>query len=101
MNIQQVSNLKKIMGQFGGDYQLAEQILSRHNELDDAVTISATSQVFDVLTAPMLAVRRDVLEAAKDDIEFQETAAAMIRELTGIIARYDIADQIDSARDAA
>jgi hypothetical protein len=33
--------------------------------------------------------------------EFEECLAAYQRELTGIIAKWDLADQLDTARNAA
>ncbi|WP_336709726.1 MULTISPECIES: hypothetical protein [unclassified Cedecea] len=99
MNIKQVANLKKIMRQFDADYRLSEQVLSRHDELDNAIPLRKVLPLFAALES--LGIRHEVIEAAMDDMEFQETAAAMIRELTGIVARYDVADQIDSARHAA
>lgn len=99
MNIKQVAELKKIMTQFSSDYRLTEQISSRHDELDNAIPLRKVLPMFIALES--LGIRTEVIAAAMDDMEFQETAAAMIRELTGIVARYDIADQIDSSRNAA
>ena len=37
MNIQQINNLKKIMNNIDGDYQLNQMLYERHVELIDAI----------------------------------------------------------------
>ncbi|NUH55855.1 hypothetical protein HUK76_19555 [Citrobacter portucalensis] len=100
MNIQQFNNLKKIAVQFSNDYQLSSELYDRHVELIDAVSVSEMDETFDrsLLRA---GVRREILEAAKESCEFEELMASVKRELTGIVARLDLADQIDSKRNAA
>jgi F0F1-type ATP synthase delta subunit len=44
---------------------------------------------------------QEVLEAAKDSPEFEELMDAYRREAMAIIARWDLADQLDGQRDAA
>lgn len=46
-------------------------------------------------------VRYEVLEAALESDDFEELMSSFKRELTGVIARLDLADQIDSKRNAA
>ena len=46
-------------------------------------------------------VRYEVLEAALESDDFEELMSSLKRELTGVIARLDLADQIDSKRNAA
>lgn len=46
-------------------------------------------------------VRYEVLEAAFESDDFEELMSSFKRELTGVIARLDLADQIDSKRNAA
>ncbi|EJH0532064.1 hypothetical protein NCH95_003595 [Salmonella enterica] len=100
MNIQQFNNLKKIATQFGNDYQLSSELYDRHVELIEAVSLSDMDETFDrsLLRA---GVRREILEAAKESCEFEELMSSVKRELTGVIARLDLADQIDSKRNAA
>ncbi|MBJ9597637.1 hypothetical protein GHU73_09790 [Citrobacter werkmanii] len=100
MNIQQFNNLKKIAVQFSNDYQLSSELYDRHVELIDATSGSELDESFDrsLLRA---GVRREILEAAKESCEYEELISSFRRELTGIIARMDMADKIDSARTAA
>ncbi|EAQ1117932.1 hypothetical protein QPN73_001781 [Salmonella enterica] len=100
MNIQQFNNLKKIATQFGNDYQLSSELYDRHVELIDAVSLSDMDETFDrsLLRA---GVRREILEAALESDDFEELMSSFKRELTGVIARLDLADQIDSKRNAA
>ena len=53
------------------------------------------------ITARGSTVRQEVLEAAKDSPEFEELMDAYRREAMAIIARWDLADQLDGQRDAA
>ena len=46
-------------------------------------------------------VRYEVMEAAFESDDFEELMSSFKRELTGVIARLDLADQIDSKRNAA
>lgn len=100
MNIQQFNNLKRIVAQFGGDYQMSSELYDRHVELIDAVAACEMEESFQraILRA---GVRPEILEAAKESCEYEETMSALKRELTGIISRLDLADRIDSARSAA
>lgn len=100
MHIQQFNNLKKIAAQFSNDYQLSSELYDRHVELIEATSSSELDESFDrsLLRA---GVRREILEAAKESCEFEELMSSFKRELTGIIARMDMADKIDSARTAA
>lgn len=100
MNTQQINKLNKIATMFSNDYQMSSELYDRHVELIDATSGSELDESFDrsLLRA---GVRREILEAAKESCEYEETMSALKRELTGIIARMDIADKIDSARAAA
>lgn len=100
MNIKQFNNLKNIIALFGSDYQLSSELYERHVELIDAVFGSDLDDTFEraLLRA---GVRPEILEAARESCEFDEVMSSFKRELTGIIARLDLADKIDSARDAA
>jgi hypothetical protein len=46
-------------------------------------------------------VRKEILDAARESCEFEEVMSTFKRELTGIVARLDMADRINSARTAA
>ena len=100
MNIQQFNNLKKIVAQFGGNYQMSSNLYDRHVELIDAISGADMDETFErsLLRA---GVRKEILDAARESCEFEEVMSTFKSELTGIIARLDLADQIDSARTAA
>lgn len=100
MNTQQINKLNKIATMFSNDYQMSSELFDRHVELIDATSGSELDESFDrsLLRA---GVRREILEAAKESCEFEELMSSFKRELTGIIARMDMADKIDGARTAA
>lgn len=100
MNTQQINKLNKIATMFSNDYQMSSELYDRHVELIDATSGSELDESFDrsLLRA---GVRREILEAAKESCEYEELMSSFKRELTGIIARMDMADKIDSARTAA
>lgn len=100
MNTQQINKLNKIATMFSNDYQMSSELYDRHVELIDATSGSELDDSFDrsLLRA---GVRREILEAAKESCEFEELMSSFKRELTGIIARMDMADKIDSERTAA
>ena len=100
MNIQQFNNLKCIAAQFGNDYQLSSNLYDRHVELIDAVSRTELDESFkrSLLRA---GVRPEILEAASESCEFEEVMSTFKRELTGIVARLDLADQIENSRTAA
>lgn len=100
MNIQQFNNLKKIVAQFSGDYQMSSDLYDRHVELIDAVSSADMDETFErsLLRA---GVRKEIIDVARESCEFEEVMSTFKRELTGIVARLDMADRIDSARTAA
>lgn len=100
MNTQQINKLNKIATMFSNDYQMSSELYDRHVELIDATSGSEMDESFDrsLLRA---GVRREILEAAKESCEYEELMSSFKRELTGIIAKMDMADKIDSARTAA
>lgn len=100
VDTQQINKLNNIAAMFSSNYQLSSELYDRHVELIDAVSVSEMDETFDrsLLRA---GVRREILEAAKESCEFEELIASVKRELTGVIARLDLADQIDSKRNAA
>ncbi|ENF6041728.1 hypothetical protein ABRV10_003773 [Citrobacter amalonaticus] len=99
MNVQQQSNLQKVMGAFEKDYRLSEQLYDRQVELIESIRLHQLASTFDVTLAK--GVRKEVLEAAKDSSEFEELMDAYRREAMAIIAKWDLADQLDTARNAA
>ena len=99
MNIQQINNLKKIMNNIDGDYQLNQMLYERHVELIDAIKFHQLKKPFYELERK--GVRSEILEELMMRSEFEECLAAYQRELTGIIAKWDLADQLDTARNAA
>ncbi|EFL9433109.1 hypothetical protein LW997_001506 [Escherichia coli] len=99
MNVNQQKNLQKIMLAFDKDYRLSEQLYDRQVELIETIRLHQLASTFDVVTGK--GVRQEVLEAAKDSPEFEELMDAYRREAMAIIARLDLADQIDGQRDEA
>ncbi|MCX9004754.1 hypothetical protein NLN86_24390 [Citrobacter portucalensis] len=99
MNIQQQRSLQKIMGMFDGDFQLSSQLYERHVELIESIRLHKLASTFDVVLDK--GVRKEVLEAAKESPEFEELIDAYRREAMAIIAKWDLADQLDTARNAA
>ncbi|HCB3266982.1 TPA: hypothetical protein MYU63_003155 [Citrobacter amalonaticus] len=99
MNVQQQSNLQKVMGAFEKDYRLSEQLYERQVELIESIRLHQLASTFDVTLAK--GVRKEVLEAAKESSEFEELMDAYRREAMAIIAKWDLADQLDTARNAA
>lgn len=99
VNIQQINNLKKIMNNIDGDYQLNQMLYERHVELIDAIKFHQLQKPFYELERK--GVRCEILEELMMSSEFEECLAAYQRELTGIIAKWDLADQLDTARNAA
>lgn len=100
MHIQQFNNLKKIAAQFGNDYQLSSELYDRHVELIYAVSGADMDETFD-RSLLRSGVRKEILDAARESCEFEEIMSSFKRELTGVIARLDLADKIDSKRNAA
>lgn len=100
MNTQQINKLNKIATMFSNDYQMSSELYDRHVELIDATSGSELDESFD-RSLLRTGVRREILEAAKESCEFEELMSSFKRELTGIIARMDMADKIDSARTSA
>ncbi|EAY3775019.1 hypothetical protein H2359_000752 [Salmonella enterica] len=99
MNVNQQNNLQKIMCAFDKDYQLSEQLYDRQVELIESIRLHQMASTFDVTLAK--GVRKEVLEAAKECPEFEELMDAYRREAMAIIAKWDLADQMDTARNAA
>ncbi|KKY89805.1 hypothetical protein OA46_02125 [Enterobacter cloacae] len=100
MNISQVTKLKKIMVNFDRDYALSAQLYDRHVELIEATNGADMDDSFE-RSLIRCGVRADVLQAARESEEYEELMDSFKRELTSVIARMDLADQIDSGRDAA
>ncbi|HAP2672822.1 hypothetical protein AB2S17_01320 [Escherichia coli] len=100
MNTTHVMNLKKIMVNFDRDFSLSEQLYDRHVELIEATNGADMDDSFERALI-RCGVRADVLQAARESEEYEELMDSLRRELTGVIARLDLADQIDRARNAA
>lgn len=99
ISTQQQRNLQKIMAGFDSDYRIAEVLHARQVELQETLKTEYLLPAFDNLRRA--GVRQDVINAALESVEFEESLAAFISELTGIVGKWDLADQIDSARTAA
>lgn len=99
MNTQQINNLKKIITNIDSDYQLSQMHYDRQVELTDAISHTQLQKPFHELERK--GVRAEVLEELMMSAEFEEAIAAYQSALTSIIAKWVLADQIDSARSAA
>ena len=55
----------------------------------------------DGKTQNLIAVRTEILEELMMSVEFEEALKAYQAALTRIIAKWDLADQLDTARNAA
>lgn len=82
MNTQQQRNLQKIMAGFDSDYRIAEVLHARQVELQETLKTEYLLPAFDNLRRA--GVRQDVINAALESVEFEESLAAFISELTGI-----------------
>lgn len=99
MNIQQINNLKKIMASIDSDYQLGQLHYERQVELIDAIKFHQLQKPFFELERK--GVRTEILEELMMSAEFEEALAAYQAAMTSIIAKWDLADQLDTARNAA
>lgn len=99
MNTQQINNLKKIMTSIDSDYQLSQLHYERQVELIDAIPHHQLQEPFYELGRK--GVRREVLDELMISPEFEEALAAYQSAMTSIIAKWDLADQLDTARNAA
>lgn len=99
MNTNQVEKLKKIMDMVDADYQLSQLLYDRHVELDSSIKSYRMQEPFYDLCSK--GVRREVLEELMMSKDFEDLLSAFQRELTGVIAKWDLADQLDTARNAA
>ncbi|HCL8855931.1 TPA: hypothetical protein N2131_003029 [Escherichia coli] len=87
MNVNQQKNLQKIMLAFDKDYRLSEQLYDRQVELIESIRLHQLASTFDVVTVK--------------GVRQEELMDAYRREAMAIIARWDLADQLDGQRDAA
>ncbi|AXO68676.1 hypothetical protein [Klebsiella variicola] len=99
MNTQQINNLKKIMTSIDSNYQLNQMLYERHVELINAIKFHQLQKPFYELERK--GVRSEILEELMMSSEFEKCLDAYQRELTGIIAKWDLADQLDTARNEA
>lgn len=99
ISTQQQRNLQKIMAGFERDYRVTEMLHDRQVELQETLKTEYLLPAFDNLRRA--GVRQEIINAAVESVEFEESLAAFISELTGIVGKWDVADQIDSARTAA
>lgn len=99
MNIQQINNLKSIMTSIDSDYQLSQLHYERQVELIDAIKHHQLQKPFYELERK--GVRTEILEELMMSVEFEEALKAYQAALTRIIAKWDLADQLDTARSAA
>ncbi|MDH8639152.1 hypothetical protein QIH23_26865, partial [Klebsiella pneumoniae] len=74
MNIQQINNLKKIMNNIDGDYQLNQMLYERPAELIDAIKFHQLQKPFYELERK--GVRSEILEELMMSSEFEECLAA-------------------------
>lgn len=99
MKINQLMRLKGIVKKLDRDYAVAETLHARQVELQEMLKTDYILPAFENLQRA--GVRKEIIQAAIESVEFEESMAAFISELTGIVGKWDVADQIDSARTAA
>ena len=99
MNIQKINNLQKIRTSIDTDYQLSQLHYERKVELFDAIKFHQLQKPFYELERK--GVRTEILEELMMSAEFEEALAAYQAAMTSIIAKWDLADQLDTARTAA
>nr|WP_152918512.1 hypothetical protein [Escherichia coli] len=87
------------MTSIDSDYQLSQMHYDRQVELIDAIPHHQLQAPFYELGRK--GVRSEVLEELMMSTEFEEALAAYQAELTSIIAKWDLADQLDTARNVA
>lgn len=92
MNLQQQSALKKIMAELGRNFAESELMAERHTEMINAVNLADVERAMDSLLR--CGVRREVLTAAMESVEFEEVVGAFVSEMTRIVCNWDTADQI-------
>lgn len=100
MNIQQLSNLQKIMTGIDRDDAYAESLYSRQVELIEAISNSDMDESFE-RSLMRSGIRRGLIQSAKDSDEYQAIMDKFKEEVALVMARFELADQIDSARTAA
>ncbi|EPV5048316.1 hypothetical protein ACV6RK_002049 [Cronobacter malonaticus] len=100
MRLNQINALKKIMKAFDETELASEQLDARHTELNDAIN---TNNILAAIRPALEScyVRREIINAVFDDHEFENCIIDFVCKLTEIVARWDMADHIDSATDAA
>lgn len=86
------------MTSIDSDYQLSQMHYERQVELIDAIKHHQLQEPFYELGRK--GVRREILEELMMSPEFEE-ARSVPAALTSIIAKWDLADQLDTARNAA
>lgn len=96
----EVTALKKLFPAFESDYQLSEQLYRRSVEIDEAIKDRDVSAVF-MRVADQLGISRTISSAAAEDPEFEEVISSLNRQIAGILAKWELAAEIDGARDAA
>lgn len=100
MTLSQINALKKLFPAFESDYQLSEQLYRRSVEIDEAIKDRDVSAVF-IRVADQLGINRAVSAAAAEDPEFEEVISSLNRQVAGIFAKWELAAEINAARDAA
>lgn len=100
MNVQQIGKMEKIIEQMSADYCICKQVEARQEELDAALSNSALNKVIRE-SWQAAGMRNEIITHVLEDVEATEIIGALLRELSGVAARWDMADQIDGARDAA
>lgn len=100
MNTQQQRNLKKIMAGFDRDDVYAELLTTRQVELIEAINDSDMDDSFE-RSLMRSGIRRGLIQSARDSEEYRSFMDEFKEEVALLMARFELADQIDSARTAA
>ena len=100
VNTKQANSLKKIISGFSRDDVYTELLNVRQVELIEAVNSSDMDESFE-RALMRSGIRRGLIQAARDGEEYQSAMDKFKEEVSLIMARFELADQIDSARTAA
>lgn len=100
MNTKQANSLKKIISGFSRDDVYTELLNARQVELIEAVISSDMDESFE-RALMRSGIRRGLIQAARDSEGYQSAMDKFKEEASLIMARFELADQIDSARTAA
>lgn len=98
MNLQQQTEVKKIIAGFGCDFFESEMMYQRHTEMIDAVNLADVERLMDSLLR--CGVQKEALTAAMESVEFEEIVGAFVSEMMRVVCNWDTAYKILLQREA-